>query len=605
MLAVPLRRRCNRRMGFRLGWRLGLALIVASAVARAAEAKWLKASTPNFTIITSVSQDDAARHVREFQEYVTSLRGFLGEPGTPLPPLTIVVFRHFRDFDPYRPRLENGKPQRVGGYFVRHESWAVIGVPSSLTEVEQRAIFHEGVHWFLSGSAQPMPPWLEEGMAEVFSTFRIEGSQVRWGAPIDDHVERLRQLGAWSLESLMNTPRDELFENTKHTGRFYAESWACVHFLMFGHTGIRPDALTRFRRLIGGGALPEAACAEAFDRTPEEIERLVQQYIESGSYYVSKRPLVPPAPVKIEPAAATEVDEALGRLALVAKRYDLALQHGQAIVARSPEDPRGHALVGVVLKERGTADAALASFDLAVKRGATDFQPYFELACAAQTAASDDGNDMSPTEARHIADLYEQAITRYPQFETTYDNLTSVVAYLGTATVADRATFIDGAKRYPNDLMIALGLAEVMRLSGDAAGAHAQLASVLARNQDPATDVGSFARELQTAWENEDFFNRVSTSVKAQRFEEALAALDAYPMTAADTAVRQQIQLLRPQIEAAVVAQRMNAAIDHQEWTEARRLIGQIVASNAPSAIKTKARRALEDIDRQQLLAKP
>lgn len=586
-------------MGFRLAWLVCVLLTLASAGMRGAEAKWLKASAPDVTILTSLSRDDALRRVREFQQYVAALRAYLGEPSVPLPPLRVVVFRDFRDFQRYRPLLKNGKPQRVGGYFSSHGSWAIIGVPASLSDSEQRAIYHEGVHWFMSGSAQTTPAWLEEGMAEVFSTFHIDGAHVYWGTPIRDHLRLLREHDAPPLDHVLATPREELFKDTDHTGRFYAESWAFVHFLVFGQNGLPANALANFRKKLTDGATADAAFAEAFGHTCAEMDHLLQRYIDDGSYHVPVRPLIHVPRVQLEPATSAEVDETLGRLALVAKRYDLALQHGRRIIARAPTDARGHALVGITLKEEG-ASAAVDELKLAVNFGTTDFQPYFEVACAAQNAAVD-GADMTPAQARYVVDLYEQAIALYPQFDATYDNLAGLVAFLGNATAADRAALKAGARRFPNDPMISLGIAQCLRQSGEFADARALLATVLTRSGDAASDASRFGRQLQQGWDNEDLFNQVSSLMKAQRFEQALGLLNGYHPETPDPAVQQQIQFLRPEIEAAVATQQMNAAVERQHWAEARRLIGRIVASDAPPVMKSEARRVLADLDRRQL----
>ena len=51
----------------------------------------------------------------------------------------------------------------------------------------RRTIFHEGVHWFLSGTKTRNPVWLDEGLAEVFSTFRAEKDRAAWGQAIPEH----------------------------------------------------------------------------------------------------------------------------------------------------------------------------------------------------------------------------------------------------------------------------------------------------------------------------------------------------------------------------------------------------------------------------------
>ena len=76
----------------------------------------------------------------------------------------------------------------MAGYFARQETWAVIGMAERLDDVETRqTIFHEGVHWVVSVYPRYLPLCLNEGLAEVFSTFEIEKGKPRWGKPICRH----------------------------------------------------------------------------------------------------------------------------------------------------------------------------------------------------------------------------------------------------------------------------------------------------------------------------------------------------------------------------------------------------------------------------------
>ena len=253
-----------------------LTLLIAAwaVIARGAEAEptWLRIATPEFTIITSLDRKEAIARGNEFAQYIAALRSYFSDTAAALPPLTIVVFADDADFGQYRPQ-KNGKPERVGGYFVRHESWSVIGQPAHTTDEARRTIFHEAVHWFTSASETPNPAWLEEGMAEVFSTFRVEPGKAVWAELIPDHVERVAHEKLLPLERLLFTPRSEVFDDIRHTNMFYAESWAFVHMLMFGKTKVARSALSAYSKKLASGMNPDSAFIDAFGRTYQEMDR--------------------------------------------------------------------------------------------------------------------------------------------------------------------------------------------------------------------------------------------------------------------------------------------------------------------------------------------
>eukprot|EP01035_Chromulina_nebulosa_P008949 gene8949-12095_t len=154
------------------------AVLVPSTGRSAKAERWLRLSTPEFTIFTTLGEREAAEWAGEFSQFVAALRSYFAVGDRPLPPLTMVLFARDRDFEKYRPLDAKGKPQPVAGFFGRHETWSVAGLGGgSISQELRHTIFHEGVHWFLSTAETPTPVWLEEGLAEVFATFEISKGQ--------------------------------------------------------------------------------------------------------------------------------------------------------------------------------------------------------------------------------------------------------------------------------------------------------------------------------------------------------------------------------------------------------------------------------------------
>jgi len=190
-------------------------LIPGTATAVQSE-NWLKIVAPQFTLYTPAKSAEALRTAEEFQQFISALREIVLVDVRTLPPLTIVMFSREKDFRPFRPRRPNGKSWNVAGFFSRQEGWSVFGLAGATMDEDVRhTVFHEGVHWFLSGSELPNPPWLEEGLAEVFSTFTVQNNRRRWGQPIANHVLELRSVRPLPLERLFTC---SCLVNTIRTG---------------------------------------------------------------------------------------------------------------------------------------------------------------------------------------------------------------------------------------------------------------------------------------------------------------------------------------------------------------------------------------------------
>ena len=579
-----------------------VALIGAAPVAAADT--WLRVATPDFTVVTSLREKEAAAWAGDFAQYVAAMRDFFHRDKMRLPPLTVVLFAREKEFEKYRPLDGSGQPKQVAGFFLRHESWAVAGLSGVRVRDEvKRTIFHEGVHWFLSTQEQTNPVWLEEGLAEVFSTFNVVKNQAEWGRAIDSHVFLLNHTETLPLEQLLSTAQSDVFgDDELHTNVVYAESWAFVHYMIFGKQQASRLAFLDYADSVHAGVLPAEAFRRAFGKTYVEMDRVLAHYLSMGEYFISRRPLAAVATPKIEVATPVDVADALGRLALAGRQWPLAATHGRAAIAAAPEDSRGHEVLALALKETGDQAGALAEFARAVECGSRDFQPYFELALAAQNAASADGatGTLSSAEARKVSNRYERAINLHPRFLTSYQNLAGVVCLAEPFGPQDRQFLEQGQRLYPGDLMIKIGLAVLTYREGDAVAAHAQLDKVL------GTDAGSasaraYAVRVDAVWAQQEIFGRLTKLSEEKKYTEAVALIDERIAGGVPGAMRPQLTMMRRQLQNAALSQSIQQSLQEKRWTDARRFLAEMLASDAPASLKTQARRSLDDLDRQHL----
>jgi tetratricopeptide (TPR) repeat protein len=582
-----------------------LAAILVTLVACAASAAdpsgaptWRKIKLPELVIITTLPEEQAAGRAREFAQYLGALRTFFAPAVVRLRPATLVIFARKRDFLDYRPLDKAGRPEAVGGFFLRHESWAMISLPASAADDVRHTLFHEGAHWFMDGAGYANALWLNEGMAEVFSTFRVEGGEGCWGELLPEHVKLLRTRPLGPLEELVFTSRDRIARDEKRTSLFYAESWAFVHMLLFGETDLPKTGLSDYNRALAAGVNAEGAFATSFGLTYEEMDAQLAAYVRGERHHLSRQPVAAPPAIRVEPATEMEVDEALGRLALVGNRHAVAIDRGRAMTARDSRDPRGHALLGVAYKEAGELAIAQREFELATQHATTDFQPYFELGNALQVAAVERGGDLSPTTARQAADDYEAALERYDAFEGGYANLAGIIGLAEPLRERDVAFLRAGAHRFPDNAMISLGMAQWYYRADDHDAARALVAEVRAKTA-PSSSAGGFARQLAEVWDNQEFFARVSSLMATKRYDEASRLVDERPVIGADWSVQLQLTELRRDIKAAQKVQALNQALASEQWEEARRLSDEILASPVSPVVKASVRRTRASIDRR------
>ena len=175
------------------------------------------------------------------------------------------------EYLPYRPGEATAAYSLPG-----HDAGRIVLVAGD--ESSQVAI-HEYVHLLLRHSSLRIPWWLNEGLAELYSTMRRVGGKVVVG---DAPPGRIATLGRerWEpLEQVLVAGREHYTEEER-AGIFYAESWALTHMLLLSQE-YRAGA-TRVVQLLTAGTPSEAALEEVYGIPTEELQRDLQSYVRQG-----------------------------------------------------------------------------------------------------------------------------------------------------------------------------------------------------------------------------------------------------------------------------------------------------------------------------------
>ena len=220
------------------------AVLLAVWTPVSAKDKWLTVQTQNFTVVSNASEGDARQVGLKLEQFRAIFIKLFKISPTSAVPITVLVFKNSDSFKPFKP-LYNGKPANVAGYFQRGDDENIIAL--ELGAGDERplgVIFHEYTHLLTAYSPRPWPVWLQEGIAELYSTFEVKKNEVTIGSPVSSHVYRLRDNKFIPLDRLIRVAHDSPEYNERNRqGILYAESWAFAHYLMFGNKGTRQPQL--------------------------------------------------------------------------------------------------------------------------------------------------------------------------------------------------------------------------------------------------------------------------------------------------------------------------------------------------------------------------
>jgi tetratricopeptide (TPR) repeat protein len=356
--------------------------LLAAAASAAPADPWVRIRSANFELFTTAGERAGRDLVRHFEQVRSFFLEAFGLKSTDQKPVCIIAFHGEKEFQPYR-------PSEAATAFYHGGSEHDYIVMSSADFEHYRMATHEYTHLLIHQMGGTIPTWLDEGLAELYSTLKQDGDKVLAGLPPPGRGQMLLFERWIPLDTLLSVGHDSpLYNERSRAGMFYSESWALVHMLNIDH-GYRPHLPALLDALkTGGGA---AAFEKAYGKTPSQVEADLREYVrrETLHGYAYKVPLekfaespdvAPHAAMPAKLAIADMLAEYPGKLAQAAAMYN-------QIARDYPQHWEVEAALGrFAWRERHNQDAA-AHFAQAVKLGANDARMCIDYARALNVTA--------------------------------------------------------------------------------------------------------------------------------------------------------------------------------------------------------------------------
>ncbi len=398
--------------------RLFLASILAVAAGTAVAAPdWVRMESPHFELFTNAGERSGRRTILFFEQ----VRDFFLKTGNvgevPSVPVRIIRFRSPKEFEPYRPfkaaaAFYMSSPKR---------DLIVMGTPGRQTK---NAAVHEYVHLLVKHSGAKLPVWLNEGLAELYSTLEPQGKQVSFG-------KAARVLGdrQWlPIRELISVDYDSPhFNERDRTKVFYAQSWALTHMLCLSN-----QYRERFSDFLKGvdGDTGEEAFRWVYGKTLDQVESdfkryVVQRRLPATVYEVRLNKSVDKPTV--QPATATEVSLVKAGLLVGLDRREQALEIYRDLARQDPGDWRIPEALGYLASYSGDEESARRHFSRAAELEAANPRLYYDFALLLQEADA---------EPEVIKPVLRKAIALKPDFDDAHRLLGSILLLEGKAGMA-------------------------------------------------------------------------------------------------------------------------------------------------------------------------
>ncbi len=407
---------------------LGLVLLAGGGAAASAKDTWIRARTENFEMFSSASERRSKELLAELEQFRASVLGYFGLRQGREPRTTVMVFKSDEAFTPYKP-LYQGRPKEVLGVFVPAEDEVVIALSLDGGGDEEadpaETIFHEYVHQLFHSRGLWLPTWLNEGLAELFSTFRVEGDAAVYGRPKELYVDVLAQSSLMPLPRLLAVHPGSRDYNEEHrAGMFYAQAWALAHYLVCGTDRRNAEKLQQLVNLVASGTADgTTAYAQIFGTDYRAMEQALRAYLGGGQYYQRRVPL-PLGDLRgrlvFRPATDGERDLALLNLRWRVHQPGDAMLAALQLAEREPEAPRPQELLAAMAAQAGDRERAAERWTMAAERRSDNDFVHLQavkqaLRDAGLTAAVDVRLEAAETAA--VRARLDRLVTRDPRSE--------------------------------------------------------------------------------------------------------------------------------------------------------------------------------------------
>lgn len=590
----------NPRRGSRRGisWVL-IAFLVAIAGTTPAAALprqegWFQLRTPHFTLFSNASERTARGIGLDLERLRSSLSQL--NPGLELNapvPTWIYVFKSTSSFHPYRP-VQQGKVKSVEGFFYSHPYGNYVAINADPRDEPTEIVYHEYLHHVLGNNYPMIPLWLNEGLAEYYSTFQVSGNEARIGLPIPEHVFWLQQNAMIPLRDLVSVDTDSRdYNEGNRRGVFYAQSWAFVHFLLSTTPERREQTATYLRDLFSG-----VPSDEALQRAFGDIallERDLRAYVQRRVFNSLRVPVAQDSEIKVEVAPLPWPDTLyrLGEMLLHGSEEQLptAEEHFRAALAVAPEHGPATAGLGRIAQRAGRMAEARPLYEKAARLGPDDFFLQYLLALSLLEPPPPD-----PASLPRARAALEKVVALRPDFAEGWGRLAQAMSYEKPLPPEAVGVFEKAWRLMPSREDFAFNLALVYSQTGQREKARTLSDKVLANRPELAEKIRE-AMQVGEWKEIEDgLVSQGKLAEAVPRLEELLPRVTNPERRAA---LQSRLEEIRNVLDYNSFGERYNRAIDFLNAgkdAEAIAILEELVARTRNPGQAAEAKKLLEKV---------
>jgi hypothetical protein len=238
---------------------------------------WVQVSSDTYIVKSSAGEERAKRVLKELEGFHHLIGSTLVFGNTELPelPIEVLLIGDEATMKELEPEY-NGRKVAVAGYFQggRDRDFIVLSgrvFPQTLTSV----VYHELTHYFLARGLASRPTWLNEGLAEYFSTAEVRDDEISLGAISQERLQMLQASSLLPLKQFFAVDTSSPYYNESFKASvYYSQAWAFVHYMMHGEHAIR------FKQYLKALQKGDANLLQYLNVSERDLELGFQNYLK-------------------------------------------------------------------------------------------------------------------------------------------------------------------------------------------------------------------------------------------------------------------------------------------------------------------------------------
>jgi TonB family protein len=301
---------------------------------------WVQVSSDTFIVKSSAGEERAKKVLQELEGFHQLIGSTLVFRNTKLPeiPIEVLLVGDEETLKELQPEY-NGRKLSLAGYYQMGPDRDFIVLsgrvfPETLTSV----VYHELTHYFLTRGLESRPQWLNEGLAEYFSTAEIHNDEISLGAVSLDRLQLLKTSPVLPLRDFFAVDSSSPYYNeSSKASVYYAEAWAFMYYMMHG------EHAERFKGYLAALQKGDASLLQYLNVSERDLETGFQAYLKVLSQRSGR------TTVKVsseswdsytESIPETEAQMSIAEIFLANGKLPLARRHLELLSAQAPDSTR-------------------------------------------------------------------------------------------------------------------------------------------------------------------------------------------------------------------------------------------------------------------------